>query len=180
MLTMATTLIRPATIADVDVLRSVLARANEPFRDLVPESLFDSYLRSALDVEGRMGQGDVLVAELDGEVVGTITFYGDANDEGMPVRFPGGTCGIRATAVDPIARGQGIGRALVMACIERAAASGATHLGLHTASFMVAAVGLYETSGFRRSPGHDFEWSQFFPAEPGADLPAIAYLRPIQ
>jgi ribosomal protein S18 acetylase RimI-like enzyme len=179
MQTMAPPRIRSATADDLDAIRSVLARANEPFRGQVHDSLFASYLASALDVEGRLRDGELLAAELGGRIVGTITFYRDAGDEGMPVRFPAGTGGIRATAVDPVARGQGIGRALVEACIERAVASGATNLGLHTASFMVAAVALYERTGFRRTPALDFSWSQFFPTTSGADEPAIAYLRRI-
>jgi GNAT superfamily N-acetyltransferase len=169
--------IRPATDADVDALRAVIARANESFRGLVGESLFASYLVSAMDVERRLEEGEVLTAELDGRIVGTITFYRDAGDEGMPMRFPEGTAGIRATAVDPVARGRGIGRAMVNACIDRAADTGASGVGLHTATFMVAAVSIYERCGFVRAPRYDFEWSQFFPAGPGEVEPAIAYLR---
>jgi GNAT superfamily N-acetyltransferase len=169
--------IRPAIEADVDTLRAVIARANESFRNLVAEELFASYLASAMDVERRLVEGEVLAAELDGGVVGTITFYRDARDEGMPVLFPDGTAGIRATAVDPVARGRGIGRAMVEACIDRATDAGATGVGLHTATFMVAAVTVYERCGFVRAPRYDFEWSQFFPADLGDVEQAIAYLR---
>ena len=169
--------IRPAIDADVDALRGVIARANEPFRGLVGPSLFASYLASAMDVEGRLAEAEVLAAELDGRPVGTITLYRDAGDEGMPVRFPDATAGIRATAVDPAARGLGIGRALVDACIARAVDAGASAVGLHTARFMVAAITIYERCGFVRSPRHDFEWSQFFPGNPGEVEPALAYLR---
>ena len=170
-------LLRPATDADVDAIRAVIARANESFRGLVRDSLFASYLASAMDVERRLQEGEVLTAELDARIVGTITFYRDARDEGMPVRFPDGTAGIRATAVDPAARGLGIGRAMVDACIDRAVAAGANGVGLHTATFMVAAVKIYERCGFTRAPQYDFEWSEFFPADPGEVEPAIAYRR---
>lgn len=173
-------IIRSATEPDIDALRGVLARANEPFRGLVTDNLFTSYLASAMDVEHRLREGEVLVAETDGTIVGTITFYADARDEGMPVRFPDGTAGIRATAVDPSARGRGIGRALVDACIARAADVGARAMGLHTATFMNAAVTIYERCGFIRTPEYDFEWSQFFPAEPEEVEPAIAYLRDLR
>lgn len=179
MQTMAGTHIRPATVADIEALRPMLARANEAFRGEVPETLFESYLASAMDVEGRLRAAEVLVAELDGRVAGSITFYRDMNDEGMPVRLPGGTAGVRATAVDPIARGQGIGQRLVEGCISRAESVGATSIALHTASFMVAAIALYVRNGFRRAPEYDFEWSQFFPAEPGVTYPALAYVRQI-
>ena len=172
-------LIRRATEADISALKGVLARANESFRGLVGEGLFASYLASAMNVERRLAEGDVLAVELHERIVGTITFYRDARDEGMPVRFPEGTAGIRATAVDPSARGLGIGRAMVEACIARAAEAGAIGVGLHTATFMKAAVTTYERCGFARVPHYDFEWSQFFPGGPGEAEQATAYLRPI-
>lgn len=173
-------LIRRAVETDIDALRAIIARANEPFRGMVGDGLFASYLASAMDVAGRLGAAEVLAAELDGTLVGTITYYPDAGDEGMPVRFPEGTAGIRATAVDPAARGRGIGTAMVDACIARAAETGARRVGLHTANFMVAAVTIYERSGFARAPRYDFEWSQFFPDDSGEVEPAIAYLRPVR
>ena len=172
-------LIRQGTEADISALRGVLARANEPFRGLVTDGLFASYLASAMDVERRLEEGELLAAELDDRIVGTITFYRDASDEGIPVRFPDGTAGIRATAVDPSARGLGIGRAMVEACIDRAVKARASAVGLHTATFMTAAVIIYERCGFVRVPRYDFEWSQFFPAGPGEAEDAMAYLRPV-
>ena len=168
--------IRPGTTADLDALRGVVARANESFRGLVADSLFTSYLASAMDVDRRLQEGELLAAELEGTIVGTITFYRDAQDEGIPVRFPVGTAGIRATAVDPSARGLGIGQALVDACIARAIDAEASGVGLHTATFMKAAVRIYERTGFMRVPEYDFEWSQFFPAPPHDVEPALAYL----
>jgi ribosomal protein S18 acetylase RimI-like enzyme len=176
---MARTRIRLAAERDLPAIRSVLERANEAFRGMVAEPLFESYLRSVLDVERRAREAEVLAADLDGRLVGTITFYRDATEEGMPVRFPSGTSGIRATAVDPSARGQGIGRALVEACIQRAVLAGATGVGLHTATFMTSAVALYERTGFRRAPELDLGWARYFPSPTGDDAPAIAYLRPI-
>jgi len=179
MKTMVRPAIRPATARDVDALRSLIARANEPLRGVVGDGLFDAYLVSALDVDGRLRGGEVLVADVDGHVTGTITFYLDANDEGTPRRFPRNTAGIRATAVDPSAQGHGIGRALVDACIQRAASAGATSIALHTAEFMVAAIALYERSGFRRAPQYDFRAGDFFVSDSGDDFDAIAYVRAI-
>jgi GNAT superfamily N-acetyltransferase len=179
MQTMAHPLIRPATMVDVDAIRRVIAAANEPYRGTVPHTFFASYLASALDIEGRLQEGEVLLAESDGRLVGTITFYEDANDEGTPTRFAPRTAGIRATAVEPVARGQGIGRGLVDACIERAAAVGSSAIALHTAAFMTSAIALYERAGFQRVREHDFPTSRFFPSEPADDLLALAYRRPI-
>ena len=178
MKTMVRPVIRPATSLDIDALTPVIARANEGYRGAVRDRLFEAYLASALDVAGRLEAGEVLAAEVDGQIVGTITFYMDANDEGMPSRFPGNTAGIRVTAVDPSARGQGIGRALVEACIERATAAGLSCIALHTADFMAAAVAVYEKAGFRRAPEYDYRAGDYFVSD-GDDLKAIAYIRPL-
>ncbi len=174
---MAQVTIRRGLSVELDDIRSVIRAANEEFRDLAPAGFFRAYLASALDVWGRMEHGTVIVAESDGRLVGTVTFFPDANDEGTPTTFGPGTAGLRATAVHPEARGLGIGRRLVEACIERAVASGATSIALHTADFMRAAVQLYERTGFRRSPAHDFPAAEFFPSDPDVDLVAITYVR---
>ena len=179
MQTMAPSTIRPATLADMDVLRDVIAAANEPYRGTVPSSFFDGYLASALDVRSRLQEGEVFAAELDDRIVGTITFYLDANDEGAPIAFPARTTGIRVTAVAPGARGLGIGRLLVETCIRRAVETRSDSIALHTAAFMTSAVALYERAGFSRAPEHDFPTSRFFGSDPRDDLSAIAYVRSV-
>lgn len=178
MLTMARTTIRLVRDRDARALRRVIADANEEFRGQVPEAFFASYRASVLDVETRVAQGAmVLIAEHQGVLVGSISYYRDANDEGMNVGFPARTAGIRATAVHPGARGLGIGRGLVDACLEYARTDDATGIALHTASFMRAAIRLYEASGFGRAPTFDYPVGRFFPSDPGEQMVAMAYLR---
>ena len=166
--------IRPA---EVDETRAVIAAANEQFRAGLPIDSFEKYLGSAMDVRGRLDAGEVLVAVDAGRLVGTITFYRQAADEGMPVALPAGTAGIRATAVHPAARGRGVGRLLVDACIQRGTASGAAGIALHTAQFMTAARRLYEGAGFKRRPSLDYPASAFFGNDPSTDFVAMGYLR---
>ena len=59
-----------------------------------------------------------------------------------------GWASIRAVAVAPGARSQGIGRALTVACVTRAQNEGASVIGLHTSEAMVTARALYEQMGF--------------------------------
>ncbi|HEX8395777.1 MAG TPA: GNAT family N-acetyltransferase [Longimicrobium sp.] len=97
-----------------------------------------------------------IVAERDGEVLGSVMLYPPAvsayGDLSGAVQWPE----LRLLAVADAARGLGVGRALVQECIRRARAGGATHLGLHTNEAMTVAVGLYERMGFVRDPEHDF------------------------
>lgn len=180
MLTMASPLIHPLRTGERQATRAVIGRANAEFAGRVPESFFASYLASAQDLEGRLAAGgDILVAERDGRVVGTITYFREANDEGMGPGFPPGTSGIRATAVDPASRGLGLGVALVEACLDQARRDGRAAVALHTAAFMTAAMGLYERIGFVRDPSFDFPARDFFPYGPADEITALAFVRPL-
>jgi ribosomal protein S18 acetylase RimI-like enzyme len=75
---------------------------------------------------------------------------------------------MRMLAVDPAHHGRGAGRALVMACIERARANRRRRLVLHTTAPMKAAIHIYESIGFRRELDLDFT------PVPGVDLVGYA------
>jgi len=84
---------------------------------------------------------DVLVAEVDGRVVGFLV-----------LAFVPALSGLRALiddqAVDPDYRRQGLGAALVEAAIQRASRRGATHLLVDTSRGDSAARDFYEACGF--------------------------------
>ena len=73
----------------------------------------------------------------------------------------------------PQGQGQGVGRSLLQAVIERADKRGLRRLRLCTNPVMQAAQHLYETTGFSRTP--DLDWS---PA-PGLILRAYELALPI-
>lgn len=173
---LSATAVREARPADFDAIRAIAAAANEEFRAAMGEGLYAGYLANVLDLDRRAQESMLLVAEQDGEIVGTITLYGDVNDEGIPARFPDRTAGIRATAVSPAARGRGIGSQLVTEALQRARASGAKAIALHTATCMSAAMRLYERHGFQRVGQYDFRANDFFAAGSGATLDALAFL----
>lgn len=178
MLTMASPLIHSLRPGERESTLGVITRANAEFAAQVSEDLFASYLASALDLDGRLAAGgDILVAERDGRIVGTITYFREANDEGMGPGFPVGTAGIRATAVDPASRGLGLGVALVEACLERAREDRRVAIALHTAAFMTAAMAVYKRSGFVRDRSFDFQARDFFQNGSAADFTALAFVR---
>lgn len=180
MLAMVSPKIHPVRSSEREATRALIVRANAEFEAHVPEDFFASYLTSATDLEGRLDSGgDILVAELESRIVGTITYFREANDEGMGPGFPPGTAGIRATAVDPASRGRGLGVALVEACLERARADGRVAIALHTAAFMTAAMGLYERTGFVRDRSFDFSAREFFPYGTDREITALAFVRPL-
>ena len=114
---------------------------------------------------GSDGLSPVLVAADDSAIVGTVMLQAWPNG-GELLRGPA-DAEIRALAVRPEARGQGVGRALVSAVIGRAISLGVRHLLLLTQPEMKTAHLIYEAAGFTRLPDRDTS------PEPGVDL--LAY-----
>jgi predicted N-acetyltransferase YhbS len=163
--------VRDAEPSDHERIRDLLAAAYRQFASALEPAVYDRYIADILDLEARTRAGDLLVAERAGRIVGTVTFYGEARSEGFG--WPPGWAGLRALGVDPAARGLGVGRLLMEACVDRARRSGATVLCLHTSEVMTAAVALYETMGFRRLPSFDFTVGR--PRTDGQPVTVIAY-----
>ncbi len=119
---------------------------------------------------GISGIGEVLVAEDDGRIVGTVMLEPFHRFSEM-ARSPG-EAEVRALAVAPHEQHRGVGRALVRAAIERATVRGVHRLLLSTQPAMTAAEHLYRLAGFTRLP--ELDWS---PA-PGLSLLAFGLMLP--
>ncbi|MCA1368643.1 MarR family transcriptional regulator [Bradyrhizobium sp. BRP14] len=87
----------------------------------------------------REGRDFCWIAELDGAPVGAV-FLVHENDD---------TARLRLLHVERAARGLGIGRRLVDACIEQARASGYQRVVLWTNDVLASARAIYERAGFR-------------------------------
>ena len=103
------------------------------------------------DIVARWDEAEVLVAEIDGEVAGTVSFYADASREGLG--FPAGWAGFRTLAVDPAMRGRGIGKALLAGLPRQGANAGAPTLAIHTSQVMRAAVPALRAGGISSRAG---------------------------
>lgn len=176
MTTAASVVVREAAQGELESVVSVLRAANAEFEDVLPPAFYRAYLANILDLRSRLAESELLRAERDGRIVGAITLYPDASAEGWG--WPPNWTGIRAVAVEPTSRGLGIGRRLAQACVERSHALGAEAVCLHTASFMGAAMAMYESVGFRRAPVYDRDAGELFGVH-GLKPPiaALAYRR---
>ena len=86
----------------------MIAAAFAQYRHEAPAPLFEAYLEQSRNLAARWHIAEVLVAEIDGRIAGTVTFFADASSEGMGL--PEGWAGVRTLAVHPAARGRGIAR----------------------------------------------------------------------
>jgi ribosomal protein S18 acetylase RimI-like enzyme len=154
--------VRPEEYARVGALTQT---AWDEFRPEAPNETWYAYYAFLGDVERRAATALVLVA-LDGhELAGTATLEFEQTLDGDPLAAE--QASMRMLAVAPERRRQGVGRALVSACLERAAAAGKSYLTLHTAPEMQAAQQLYRSFGFERSPQADYS--------PGPGYHLLAY-----
>jgi ribosomal protein S18 acetylase RimI-like enzyme len=161
--------IRPATPADYPAIQRVTLAAYREDGQLHEGNPYGSVLA---DVAGRAGAGELLVAEDQGTVVGSVLFVlpGSAFAE---ISGPG-EAEFRTLAVDPAAQGRGIGEALARACLDRAAQLGCRAVVICTRDIAVAAHRLYDRLGFVRLPDRD--WTPL----PGIHLFALRYnLHPV-
>jgi predicted N-acetyltransferase YhbS len=170
----ATGLIRAATRSEIPEIASLIDASFARFRGHAPAAPLEAYIEHSRNIGERWDEAEVLVTERDGRIAGTVTFYGDASREGLGL--PQNWAGFRTLAVNPAARGHGLGRLLTDRCVEKARMCGARAVGIHTAAFMKVACGLYERSGFRRCPEYDLLASDILGLDKASgDVPVIAY-----
>lgn len=109
------------------------------------------------DVAGRASDACVVVAFIDGRVVGCLTYVADMNS--LHAEFEDGdAASFRYFGVHPTAQGIGVGEAMVQWCIDTANADGRHRIRIHTLESMPGAQRLYLRMGFLRDPDNDEEW----------------------
>jgi ribosomal protein S18 acetylase RimI-like enzyme len=151
---------RPGEMPEIGDLR---VAAYQRGGHLSPDSEYVPRLREL----GADGDGDVLVAEINGRLAGTVMLQYPPH-AGQVVQEVD-EAEIRALAVAPEGQGRGVGRALVEAAIGHAVGRGVRHLVLCTLPGMRTAHRIYEAAGFHRLPDRD--WA------PGGDTLLVYGLR---
>jgi ribosomal protein S18 acetylase RimI-like enzyme len=155
-------------------VNAVTVRAATPADHVrIGDVLVDAYLAAGVMAEGydtvlrdvatRAEHTDMLVAELDGTVVGTVAIahdlgpYAEAQATKDELEF-------RMLAVDPAVQGAGVGTALLDAVLVIGIRKRRGSLVLSTLDTNVKARDMYARRGFRRVPERDFS------PVPGVDL----------
>ncbi|MEA2641923.1 MAG: hypothetical protein QOF51_3317 [Chloroflexota bacterium] len=147
--------LRDARPEELDAVSAIIRAAYAEYASMMPADRWTAYIERATDVRSRAQLTDLIVAELDGRLLGSITYYpqGPASTD---QHWPPGWVGLRLLAVTPEGRGLGIGRALMEECVRRGRAQGAMAVGLHTTERMAIGKAMYERMGFERVPASDF------------------------
>lgn len=166
-------MIRPATRREISEIERVILAAFAEYRTAIPAPIFQSYMADLCRLADHWDEAEVLVAELDGRVAGTVSFYADASAEGLGL--PTGWAGLRRLAVHPAMRGRGLGRLLAEKCVDAGRALDAPAIALHAASFLKGACRIYEQMGFRRCPAYDLRAAEILNLEGAGDVAVIAY-----
>lgn len=139
---------------DIEVLDEVTAEVVGAFARLLPQlsSSAPPLDAAALSAIVASGASTVLLARVNGQIVGTLTL--------AVFPIPTGTrAWIEDVVTDEAARGQGVGRALTLAALRLAGQAGARTVDLTTRPSRQAAGRLYERLGFERRDSRLYRYS---------------------
>ncbi|HWS57420.1 MAG TPA: GNAT family N-acetyltransferase [Actinotalea sp.] len=143
--------VRPARAADLDRVGELTAHAYLA-DDLLTHD--DDYLHELRDAVRRADEATVLVAVEGGRVLGSITLAAPGTEFAEIARADERE--LRMLAVDPGARGRGIGELLLRAAIDAGLADGARAVILSTLTTMTTAQRMYDRVGLHRVPARDW------------------------
>ena len=143
--------LRPARPDEIETVGAITLAAYEEFID-GPE---EGYRDELADASGRFHDAELWVAVDDGEVVGTVAYCPPGSRWRELARPEEGE--FRMLAVDPRARGRGVGLALADLCERRAREDGATGMVLSSLPAMASAHRVYGRLGYTRAPDRDWD-----------------------
>jgi len=136
--------IRRAIVSDATTVSRLIYEAFAEYRSLYTDKGFEATTPPREEIETRINNKAVWLVLGNGEICGTVSV------------FPRGEqLYIRSMAVSPKARGKGIGKILMEHVHEMAFSNGCSSIMLNTTPFLLQAIGLYESVGFKREGAGD-------------------------
>lgn len=136
--------IREVRDDELDIVASVTVDAYGEYAARMSPDAWSSFAVDIANVRGRMADAQILVAERDGKIVGSVTRYPDWRGA------QSGHAAVRMLAVPPEERGSGIGRALMQHAIDLSRREGKQRVILTTVPEMTSVRELVESLGFHR------------------------------
>lgn len=150
-------LIRKAMEAEYETIINERLASYLPYKEMLPAEHWKILEGTLTSHTSKQAGADIFVSEIDGKIAGSVVLFPSDTKayewDAEALAFPE----IRMLAVGTGFRNNGIGKALIVHCINQAKDKGNSFIGLHTGSFMEDAMRLYEKLGFERVPALDFE-----------------------
>lgn len=138
--------IRAARANDASAILACLATTFEEFRGQYTAGAFADTVLDAETIRRRMHEMSVLLAIVEGRVVGTISWSANAAEGHL-----------RGMAVLPECQGRGVASALLRAAEQELLECGCTCVTLDTTEPLTRAIQFYESHGYARS-GRTFDF----------------------
>ncbi len=157
----AKTIIRLAKPSEFETIGQIMVKVYsslEGFPTASEQPAYYHMLANIGDFTKKPGTELLIAISTENVILGGVVYFSDMRNYGSGGSAPlqKDAAGFRLLAVDPQARGQGIGKALSKACIDKAMAHSQSQLVIHTTNAMQVAWDMYEKLGFVRSPDLDF------------------------
>ncbi len=143
--------IRHAGDNELDIVASLIVDAYAEFAASMAPDAWSMFAQDIANVYGRLSDGEIVVADRDGVIVGTVTMFRDWRGAQE------GTLALRLLAVPPGERNSGVGSALLDWACEQARGDGKARVVMTTMQVMDAMRDLANRKGFERAPQLDHE-----------------------
>lgn len=138
--------IRDFNAGDAAAVNAVALAAFAQYQGIYDD--WDTLVRGVAATADLARHAEIIVAEDGGRLIGAVAYCPPRSQPRAEFFDPEWPI-IRMLVVEPSARGQGIGRRLTDACLERARRDGAELISLHTSPAMAAALAMYRRMGFK-------------------------------
>ena len=153
--------IRNALVSDFKETGELMVQVYSQLEDFPKRSDQPEYYEMLANIGmlAEKPETELLVAVVpEGKIVGGVVYFNDMQyyGSGGSAILEKNASGFRFLAVDASARGQGIGKLLTHACINKAKIAKHDQVIIHSTKAMKTAWKMYERTGFKRSEDLDF------------------------
>jgi len=145
---------RPSEFEEIGKLMTHVYSQLEGF----PKESYYKMLSNIGDLTKRPETELLVAVPSDDRIAGAVVYFSDMKfyGSGGIATKEQNAAGFRLLAVDPLTRGQGIGKLLVNECIRKTKDKKLYQVIIHTTMAMQTAWRMYENIGFKRSEDLDF------------------------
>ena len=137
-------------LRDTDDVNAITEMLHEAYAELAAQGLrFVASHQSPDLTRKRMAEGQTIVAECNGQIVGIVTLRSCRNTNGCPFYDLPDVASFKQLAVRPSHQRRGIGSKLLELVERRAVEQGISTLALDTSEQALGLISLYEAKGYR-------------------------------